>query len=126
VPIYDATGLDDLKLEDHLDNLAKSLPLFKDGEEEVPEKSVVTVGYTARLAKTSGEVWLLTFYVQWVIVLAYPGMPGDAQGTKKKAKGKKPTGVPPGDSVPGGKKVKLSKSGVKEGVVVKKKMAAKE
>jgi hypothetical protein len=67
VPIYDAREHDFDPNRD-LDDLS-SLPLWKDGVEDVPRQSLAVVGYTMHTYKRGNGQLNLSMNIQWLVVL---------------------------------------------------------
>ncbi|KAJ2921955.1 hypothetical protein H1R20_g15137, partial [Candolleomyces eurysporus] len=67
VPVYDGRG-GCFNPSDVAGSLS-SLPKFETDDGEVPEGSGVVVGYGAATSKFN-STWKLTFYIQWIVVLA--------------------------------------------------------
>ncbi|EAU82156.2 hypothetical protein CC1G_11346 [Coprinopsis cinerea okayama7 len=70
VPVYDATGIEDFDIDNHIDDLSGTLPQWPEGK-EIPILSLVIAGYTVRHSLgTNSNKWLMNTYIQWVIVIA--------------------------------------------------------
>ncbi|KAJ2915574.1 hypothetical protein MD484_g4826, partial [Candolleomyces efflorescens] len=67
VPVYDGR-CGAFNPEDIAGSLAR-LPLYRSGDVEIPEGSGAVIAYAAATSKYN-SLWRLTFYIQWVVVVA--------------------------------------------------------
>lgn len=76
VPIYDAREIHDFTVAGYIER-ASSLPLYENGEEEVPDGSAVVAAYTIGKAhKNEERGWMETLYfnIQFLILLGLPSL----------------------------------------------------